>query len=102
MRTTTVTALAPLLVPLSTFIVGSTRVGRAGKRVRIYRPETTFVTTPAATAAVKTLLEEGVTVRVYQSEQVLYPALASDGTVVWNASLATSKERDYTCVEVEL
>lgn len=102
MRTTTVTALAPLLLPLSTFINGSTRIGRSGKRVRIYRPETEFVTTPAATEAIKTLLSEGVKVRVYQSEKVLYPTLADDGAVVWNDSRETSRERDYTCVEVEL
>lgn len=100
MRTSTVIALAPVLPALTTFMHGASRVGRAGKRVRMYREESALTTTPAVNAAVKTLLENGITVRVYEKSVIYTPVLVAD-TVVWERK-NTCRTRDYTCVEVEL
>lgn len=100
MRTTTVSALAPILPALSTFITGSSRIGRAGKRVRVYRVEPSLVTTAKVNEAVKTLLEQGYKVRVYEHTVIYHPTIIAD-TVVWERR-NTCRTRNYTCVEVEL
>jgi len=100
MRATTVAALTPVLPALATFVAGATKVRHSGKRLRCYRAEPALTTSEAVTAAMKTLLSEGYTVRVYEGTTIYYPTLVGD-TVVYEPR-STKRERDYTCVEVEL
>ena len=100
MMTSTVTALTDILPALTTVAQGSNKTRRAGKRVRMYRPETTVVQTPALANAFATLLSHGYQIRVYEGQKIYYPSLHGD-TLVWSVR-ETDKNRNYSCVEVAL
>ena len=100
MMTSTLAALTDILPALATLAQGSINTRRAGKRVRMYRPELTVVQTPELASAIATLLTAGYEVRVFESEKVYYPSLHGD-VLVWSTR-ETSKERDYSCIELKL
>lgn len=102
MLLTTVENLATILPALATLTEGTTRTGRAGKKLRLYRPEPTLntVTDAKMVAAVTTLLLAGYVVKVYEASRVYTPAL-EQGAVVWNFR-ATHRVRTAMVVEVAL
>lgn len=100
MMTTTIAAVTDILPALATIAQGSNKTRRAGKRVRMYRPELTVVQTPELTTAIATLLNAGYEVRVFENEQVYYPSLHGD-CLAWSKR-ETSKKRAYSCIEVKL
>lgn len=102
MRTTTVATLTEYLPHLAPLMVGAARTARVGKKLRLYRPEMTTLTTESPLySSVESLARLGVTVKVYDQEHRVWSPTLVDGTVVWTAR-ATKKERNYTCVEVVL
>lgn len=109
MRTNTVIALAPILPAIATFYNGALKLLRAGKAIRIYRPETEVQWTPEVNEAVKTLVSNGYTVKVYEKTDIYTPVLIAD-TVVWEKR-TTHRDRSkpngrlnrpYSVVEVTL
>ncbi len=97
MMLSTVTALVEVLPALATLAAGTTRTARLGKRVRMYRPETTMVEGPTV-EAVTALLTAGYTVKVYEGTKVFTPAFV-EGALVW-AFRTTTKNRAAVVVEV--
>lgn len=108
MKTNTIATFASILAPLSTFCNGAFKTLRHRNRIRIYRPEAAVQWTPEVNAAVKTLLDAGHTVKVYEGSYIWSPVLVA-GTVVWerkdsrvDRSAGEGRFDCYSCVEVAL
>lgn len=101
MRTSTATVVATILPALATIASGATRQARVGKRLRVYRAPAHLPTTGELGDAVRLLLAAGHGVKLYDASGIHTAAIADDGALTW-ATRATSKERDYSVVEVAL
>jgi hypothetical protein len=109
MRTDTIARFAAILPSLATFCTGSFKTLRKANRIRIYRPEAVVEWSPEVNAAIKTLLESGHVVKVYEKAFVYCPVLVAD-TVVWERKDARVDrsagegrfDAAYSCVEVSL
>lgn len=99
MLTTTVAKLTTMLPHLTTLSIGAHRTARKGKRVRLYRSETVLVD-PTLCAAVRGMLENGSTVKVYEGTTIFTPALDGE-TVVWHKR-TTKKNREQIVVELTM
>lgn len=109
MNTKNIATLAAIIAPLATFATGAFKTLRSGNRMRIYRPEVEVQWTPEVNAAVKTLLEAGHAVKIYEKAVIWTPVIVAD-TLVWerrdakvDRSVGEGRfDRAYSCVEVAL
>ena len=98
MNTATLAAVAPSLATLTK--LATLGVQRRGSTLRCKMPRAT-VNPTVRHDLTKSLLEQGASVQICESDVIWNPHLGEDGVVVWD-SRSTSRDRDYVTFVVDL
>lgn len=109
MITTAAKAVAAVAPAMATLASNAFKTRRLGDGARIYRAERKLPETPEVRAALVSLLDAGLSVRVFEGDAIWALRLADDGALVWElerhthvnrAAAKTKYGRPYVGVEV--